>query len=84
MSTACDTYSKKKLVVKVLKGPIWEGRLVKFVEVFSKRRGQFEFALSIHTARGVDEANKALSTLDKTTQEMNAKMDMMLKMFANG
>jgi hypothetical protein len=68
--------------VKVLKGPIWEGRLVKFVEVFSKRRGQFEFALSIHTARGVDEANKALSTLDKTTQEMNAKMDMMLQMFA--
>jgi hypothetical protein len=79
---ACDTYSKKKLVVKVLKGPIWEGRLVKFVGAFTKRRGEFEFALSIHTALGVDAANRALSTVDKTTQEMNAKMDMMMKMFA--
>ncbi|KAJ7846349.1 hypothetical protein B0H14DRAFT_934544 [Mycena olivaceomarginata] len=81
-ANVCDTYSKKKLVVKVLKGPIWEGRLVKFVDVFSKRREQFEFALSIHTARGVDEANRTIGTVDKTTQEMNAKMDMMLKMFA--
>ncbi|KAJ7779541.1 hypothetical protein B0H14DRAFT_2631247 [Mycena olivaceomarginata] len=30
----------KKLVVKVLKGPIWEGRLVKFVGAFTKRRGE--------------------------------------------
>ncbi|KAJ7326377.1 hypothetical protein DFH08DRAFT_941029 [Mycena albidolilacea] len=81
-ANACDTYSKKKLIVKVLKGPIWEGRLVEFVKVFSKRREQFEFALSIHTARGVDAANKAIGTVDKTTQEMNAKMDMMMKMFA--
>jgi hypothetical protein len=78
---ACDTYSKKKLVVKVLKGPIWEGKLVKFVGIFDKRRGEFEFALSIHTALGVDAANRALSAVDKTTQQMNAKMDMMLKMF---
>ncbi|KAJ7846409.1 hypothetical protein B0H14DRAFT_936649 [Mycena olivaceomarginata] len=81
-ANACDTYSKKKLVVKVLKGPIWEGKLVKFVGMFSKRRDQFELALSIHTALGVDAANRAISTVDKTTQEMNAKMDMMMKMFA--
>jgi hypothetical protein len=54
---------------------------VKFVGIFDKRRGEFEFALSIHTALGVDAANRALSTVDKTTQEMSAKMDMMLKMF---
>ncbi|KAJ7739936.1 hypothetical protein B0H16DRAFT_1568368 [Mycena metata] len=80
-ANACDTYSKKKTVVKVLKGPIWEGKLVKFVGIFTKRRGDFEFAMSIHTALGVDAANRAISAVDKTTLEMNAKMDMMMKMF---
>ncbi|KAJ6536683.1 hypothetical protein DFH09DRAFT_1324429 [Mycena vulgaris] len=78
---ACDVYSKKKLVVKVLKGPIWETRLVKFCGVFTKRRAEFEFALSIHTALGVDAANKTLGDVDKTTQEMSAKMDMMMRTF---
>ncbi|KAJ6570836.1 hypothetical protein DFH09DRAFT_1462750 [Mycena vulgaris] len=73
-ANTCDTYSKKKLVVKVLKGPIWEGRLVKFVGIFTKRRSEFEFALSIHTALGVDAANKTLLGVD-------AKIDMMMKMF---
>ncbi|KAJ7246566.1 hypothetical protein B0H12DRAFT_758041 [Mycena haematopus] len=81
-ANVCDTYSKKKTVVKVLKGPIWEGKLVKFVGIFTKRRGDFEFALSIHTALGVDAANRAISAVDKTTQEMNAKMDLMMKMFS--
>ncbi|KAJ7167639.1 hypothetical protein C8R46DRAFT_1093665 [Mycena filopes] len=80
-ANACDTYTKKKTIVKVLKGPIWEGKLVKFVGIFTKRRGDFEFALSIHTALGVDAANRAISAVDKTTLEMNAKMDMMMKMF---
>ncbi|KAJ7913942.1 hypothetical protein B0H13DRAFT_1612003 [Mycena leptocephala] len=66
-ANACDTYSKKKLVVKVLKGPIWDVRLLKFVEIFAKRRSDFEFALSIHTSLAVD--------------AMNAKMDLMLKLF---
>jgi hypothetical protein len=80
-ANACDTYSKKKLVVKILKGPAWEGKLVAFAGTFTKRRGEFEFALSIHTALGVDAANKAIEVVDKTTQEMNAKMDLMMKMF---
>jgi hypothetical protein len=29
----------------------------------------------------VDAANRAITAVDKTTQEMNAKMDMMMKMF---
>ncbi|KAJ7849789.1 hypothetical protein B0H14DRAFT_3866764 [Mycena olivaceomarginata] len=80
-ANACDTYSKKKLVVKVLKGPIWEGRLVKFCGLFTQRRGEFEFALSIHTALGVDAANKTLGDVDKTTREMNEKMELMMRMF---
>ncbi|KAF8178111.1 hypothetical protein K438DRAFT_1938825 [Mycena galopus ATCC 62051] len=73
-ANACDTYTKTRTLVKVLKGPIWEGRLVKFVGIFTDRRGDFEFALSIHTALGVDAVNR-------TAQDLNAKMDMMLKLF---
>ncbi|KAJ7093996.1 hypothetical protein B0H15DRAFT_905027 [Mycena belliarum] len=80
-ANACDTYIKKKLVVKILKGPMWEGKLVKFVGTFTKRRSEFEFALSIHTALGVDTANRTLGSVNETTQEMNMKMDMMMKMF---
>ncbi|KAJ7783010.1 hypothetical protein B0H16DRAFT_1495047 [Mycena metata] len=80
-ANACDAYSKKKLVTKILKGPIWEGKLVAFAGTFTKRRGEFTFALSIHTALGVDAANQTLGSVDKTTQEMNLKMDMMMKMF---
>ncbi|KAJ7084934.1 hypothetical protein C8R44DRAFT_894044 [Mycena epipterygia] len=70
-ANACDTYSKKKLV----------GKLVNFVGIFTRRRSEFEFALSIHTALGVDTANKTLSIVDQTTQELNAKIDMITKMF---
>ncbi|KAJ7925171.1 hypothetical protein B0H13DRAFT_2314677 [Mycena leptocephala] len=80
-ANACDTYTKKKLVVKILKGPVWEGKLAAFAATFTKRRSEFEFALSIHTALGVDAANQTLGSVDKTTQEMNQKMDMMMKMF---
>ncbi|KAK7042365.1 hypothetical protein R3P38DRAFT_2890069 [Favolaschia claudopus] len=82
IKVTCDTYSKKKLLVKVLKGPVWEGKLVAFAGTFTKRRGEFEFALSIHTAVGVDQANKAIKSVDQTTQEMNAKMDLMMKLFS--
>ncbi|KAJ7628556.1 hypothetical protein FB45DRAFT_40380 [Roridomyces roridus] len=80
-ANACDTYTKKKMVVKILKGPQWEGILVKFAGSFTKRRSEFEFALAIHTARGVDQANQTLGDVDKITQEMNTKMDIMMKMF---
>ena len=69
------------MLVRVLKGPIWEGRLSKFGGLFTKRRSEFEFALTIHTSLGVDAANKTLGDVDKTTQDMNAKIDMMMKMF---
>ncbi|KAF7307764.1 hypothetical protein MKEN_01136500 [Mycena kentingensis (nom. inval.)] len=80
-ANACDTYNKKKLVVKILKSAVWEGKLVAFAGTFTKRRGELEFSLSIHTALGVDAANRAISAVDETTRMMNEKMDMMMKMF---
>ncbi|KAJ7628581.1 hypothetical protein FB45DRAFT_1079676 [Roridomyces roridus] len=80
-ANACDTYVKKKLIVKVIKGPLWEGKLAKFAANFTKHRSEFEFALSIHTAVGIDTANKTLGDVEQTTLQMNLKIDMMMKIF---
>ncbi|KAI0373412.1 hypothetical protein BV20DRAFT_937448 [Pilatotrama ljubarskyi] len=72
---ACDTYSKKRLIVKVIKGSVWESTLKGYIDLFAKRRKDFTFALSIHTGMGVDDANRKLSTLD-------SKMDALLEFFA--
>ena len=59
--------------MKIFAGPIWEGRLVEFVETFTKRRGEFEFSLTIHTTVGVDEANIRLVVVDERTAELNRR-----------
>jgi len=46
---------------------------LEFVEVFANRRKEFEFALTIHTAVGVDEANVKLNAVDKRTVELTQK-----------
>lgn len=45
---------RKKLLVKIFAGPIWEGRLVEFVDVFGKRRDEFKLALTVHITAAVD------------------------------
>ena len=48
--------------MKIFAGPLWEGRLLKFVEIFTNKRKELEFTLTIHTAVGVDEVSIKLST----------------------
>ena len=64
---------RKKLLVKVFAGPIWEGRLVQFVGVFTKRREQFEFTMTIHTTVGVDTANFKLDIVNERNAELSQK-----------
>ena len=52
-ANACDTYSKKKLLVKVLKGPVWAEKLGGFVAVFAERKHEFQLALAIHNANSL-------------------------------
>ncbi|GBE88956.1 hypothetical protein SCP_1403640 [Sparassis crispa] len=61
-ANACDAYSK--LLVKILTGPLWENKLADFVSTFTERRTQFEFTLSIHIGRGVDEVKRKLDNLE--------------------
>ncbi|RPD54176.1 hypothetical protein L227DRAFT_580748 [Lentinus tigrinus ALCF2SS1-6] len=74
-ANACDTYSKKKLIVKVIKGSVWDGTLKGFIDAFANRRKAFTFALSIHIGVGVDDANRKLKLID-------AKIDIVLEFFA--
>lgn len=66
---ACDAYSRMRLLTKVIKGPIWDGTLADFATTFMQRRIEFELALSIHTGRGVDEANRKLDNLTAQLKE---------------
>ena len=51
--------------MKIFAGPVWEERLLEFVGVFTKRREEFEFALTIHTTIGVDTANQRIAELTR-------------------
>lgn len=72
-ANTCEVYSKKKLVVKVLAGPVWEGKLLEYVGLFTQRKQEFMFALTVNTAVGVGEANTKLDTIDSITREVDKK-----------
>ena len=69
-ANACDTYAKKKLIVKVIKSSSWDETLKDFVTLFAKRRGEFTFALSVHVGVGVDDANKKLKEIDEKINKL--------------
>ncbi|TBU40766.1 hypothetical protein BD309DRAFT_992844 [Dichomitus squalens] len=73
-ANVCDTYSKKRLLVKVLKGPVWDDTLKGFVQLFTDRKAEFNFAIAIHTGMAVDRANDKLDTL-------MTKMELILTFF---
>ena len=62
-SNVCDTYTKKRLISKVLLSPRWNMDLLAFVDLFATRRRDFEFELAIHTNRGVDNANVKIDAI---------------------
>ena len=74
-SNVCDTYAKKKLMTKVFLGPVWDDKLLSWVSLFSKRRKDFEFELSIHTSQGVDKANAKLDVIGEATKALDEKFE---------
>ncbi|KAI9464116.1 hypothetical protein BJY52DRAFT_1166045 [Lactarius psammicola] len=80
-SNVCDTYAKKRLLAKVLLGPVWDEKLLNLVALFSTRRREFEFELSIHTSQGVDKANAKLDVIGDATRELDEKIDVLKSMF---
>jgi hypothetical protein len=68
-SNVCDAYMKKRLLAKVLLSPLWDMKLLDFVEIFATRRREFEFELTMHTSKSVDEANVKLEAIRKDLKE---------------
>lgn len=56
-------YSRKRLLVKVFKAPSWDGTLKEYIQRFNDRKSEFNFAISIHTGIGIDNANVKLDVL---------------------
>ena len=62
-ANACDTYSKKRTLVKVFKSSVWDLKLSEYVQRFIGLKAEFNSALSIHTGMAVDRANDKLDTI---------------------
>ncbi|KAL1665576.1 hypothetical protein GGF50DRAFT_113998 [Schizophyllum commune] len=60
---ACDTYTKKRLIAKVLKSYIYEQHLAGFSERFAERRREIMLAISAHTTVVVKNVLSANSEL---------------------
>ncbi|KAI0633750.1 hypothetical protein C8Q77DRAFT_1116698 [Trametes polyzona] len=71
-ANACDAYSKKRLVAKVLRSSSWDEKFKHFLTLFARRREDFIRALSMHTSKGVDEANRTLSSIQERLDKLIA------------
>jgi hypothetical protein len=64
--------------VKVLKGPIYDLRLADYATVFADHRTEIQRALAIHTALGVDAANRSLAEVHQSVRAVDEKMNMLV------
>lgn len=49
----CDAFLKSKLLLRVLKGPLWAERFAASMERFARRKEEYSLALAMHTASTV-------------------------------
>ncbi|KZP16060.1 hypothetical protein FIBSPDRAFT_66010 [Athelia psychrophila] len=74
----CDTYSKKHLLVKILKGPIYEGRLSDCATTFTDRQKDIRMALIIHTAVKIGSVTAAVADVHETVESTSEAVDTIL------
>lgn len=65
--------------MKVLKGPIYDGRLADYAARFSERRKEIMLALQIHATLGVDAANCSIANVHHTVRAVDEKLAMILR-----
>jgi hypothetical protein len=63
---------------KTLKSKIYEAQLTAYVQMFDDDKKKLQFELGVHTARGVDEANKKL---DNQNANLNLILERMEELF---
>ena len=62
-ANACDTYARKRLFTKVVKAFSWDVTLKEYIQRFSDRKAELNFAIAVHTGTRIDQANNKLDTL---------------------
>ncbi|KAI0651487.1 hypothetical protein C8Q79DRAFT_922231 [Trametes meyenii] len=70
----CDIFLKSKLLLRVLKGPLWAERFASCMERFARRKEEYGLALAMHTASTV-------TKMAVDVDQINAKMDLMSELF---
>ncbi|EIW54523.1 uncharacterized protein TRAVEDRAFT_74550 [Trametes versicolor FP-101664 SS1] len=73
-ANACNAYSRKRLLVKVLQAPSWNEKLKDYVSLFRLRKSDFNIVISSYISTGVERANVKLDTL-------NTNMDAVVRIF---
>ncbi|KAJ7202184.1 hypothetical protein C8J57DRAFT_1260382 [Mycena rebaudengoi] len=74
----CETYVKKKFVVRLFDSLRWEARLAGFSETFAKRKAEFSLALSTHTAQGVHDVQHSLVDIEANVKTGSDSTAMLL------
>ena len=64
--------------MRLLKGPIYEGRFADFAETFARHRTKLTFAMQIHITVGVDAANESINQTHDSVREVDKKLNMLL------
>ncbi|KAF7326353.1 Protein kinase domain-containing protein [Mycena venus] len=77
--TSCGSffnmYSKKGFLSKALKSKIYESELTKYATIFIDRKNELGYALKVHTAIGVDEANRKLNRVEEMVEALFSKFE---------
>ncbi|KAF8512112.1 hypothetical protein JB92DRAFT_2930249 [Gautieria morchelliformis] len=79
----CSAYAKESVIAKFFKSTVWVTQLAGVGKVFDDRRTEFQFALTMHTAVGMDTANITLEYVKGTMTAMNERMEMMFNIIAH-
>ncbi|KAJ7034088.1 hypothetical protein C8F04DRAFT_956948, partial [Mycena alexandri] len=77
--SACDVYMKKSFLAKTIKSKIYESRLAGYVTNFANDKKEIGFALKVHTALGVDAANKKLDGQDEHLKNIEGKIEALFR-----
>ena len=63
-ANACNAYAKKNTLSKVVHSSSWDGEFKGYIQGFTTRRGEFEFALSVYIGHAVNTANDKLVSIE--------------------
>ncbi|RPD54181.1 hypothetical protein L226DRAFT_510120 [Lentinus tigrinus ALCF2SS1-7] len=69
-ASACDVYSKTRLLTKVLRSMTWDDLFKQYIELFERRRADFILRISVHSGLVLEDAHHALQGIDEKVKEL--------------